>query len=92
MRVAKTKALISFAVYCEADMHLCFRICRLLVFPFGGSYNTACLACPCFPSLLGGGGFGPGAQNNTILYAGGPGHAGNQSLAPLSSPMPGTSN
>ena len=22
--------------YCEADMHLCFRICRLLVFPCGG--------------------------------------------------------
>ena len=24
--------------YCEADLRLCFRICRLLVFPWGGSY------------------------------------------------------
>ena len=24
--------------YCEADLRLCFRICRLLVFPCGGSY------------------------------------------------------
>ena len=31
IRVAKTKALISFAV--TADLRLCFRICRLLVFP-----------------------------------------------------------
>ena len=23
--------------YCEADLRLCFRICRLLVFPWGGS-------------------------------------------------------
>ena len=23
--------------YCEADLHLCFRLCRLLVFPCGGS-------------------------------------------------------
>ena len=24
--------------YCEADLRLCFRLCRLLVFPYGGSY------------------------------------------------------
>ena len=24
--------------YCEADLRLCFRLCRLLVFPCGGSY------------------------------------------------------
>ena len=24
--------------YCEADLRLCFRLCRLLVFPWGGSY------------------------------------------------------
>ena len=24
--------------YREADLHLCFRLCRLLVFPCGGSY------------------------------------------------------
>ena len=24
--------------YCEADLRLCFRICRLLVFPWGGSF------------------------------------------------------
>ena len=33
IRVAKTKALISFAGHREADLHLCFRLCRLLVFP-----------------------------------------------------------
>ena len=26
--------------YCEADLRLCFRICRLLVFPWGGSSNA----------------------------------------------------
>ena len=25
--------------YCEADMCLCFRLCRLLVIPSGGSYD-----------------------------------------------------
>ena len=24
--------------YCEADLRLCFRLCRLLVFPCGGSH------------------------------------------------------
>ena len=24
--------------YCEADLHLCFRLCRLFFFPCGGSY------------------------------------------------------
>ena len=28
--------------YREADLRLCFRICRLLVFPRGGSYITIC--------------------------------------------------
>ena len=36
IRVAKTKAMIS---YCEADLRLCFRLCRLLVFPCGGSIS-----------------------------------------------------
>ena len=44
IRVAKTKALISFAVNREAVLRLCFRLCRLLVFPCGGSnvrnFNT----------------------------------------------------
>ena len=26
--------------YCEAELRLCFRICRLLVFPWGGSNHT----------------------------------------------------
>ena len=26
--------------YCEADLRLCFRIYRLMVFPWGGSYFT----------------------------------------------------
>ena len=39
MRVAKTKTLISFAVTArEADLRLCFRLCRSLVFPRDGSY------------------------------------------------------
>ena len=48
MRVEKTKALISFAItakladqlcdYREADLRLCFHLCRLLAFPRGGSY------------------------------------------------------
>ena len=25
--------------YCKADLRLCFRLCRLLVFPCGGSFN-----------------------------------------------------
>ena len=25
--------------YCKADLHLCFRLCRLLVFPCCGSYS-----------------------------------------------------
>ena len=27
--------------YCEADLRLCFRICRLLVFPCGGSFSLS---------------------------------------------------
>ena len=30
--------------YCKADLLLCFRICRLLVFPCGGSNNVDVLA------------------------------------------------
>ena len=26
--------------YCEANLRLCFRLCRLLVFPWGGSYKS----------------------------------------------------
>ena len=42
MRVAKTKALISYQLrgYREADLRLCFRICKLLVFPRSGSFLT----------------------------------------------------
>ena len=36
LSVAKTKALISS--YCETDLRLCFRLCKLLVFPCSGSY------------------------------------------------------
>ena len=38
--VAKTKALISFTVcgYRKADLRLCFRICKRLVFSLRGSY------------------------------------------------------
>ena len=27
--------------YCEAELRLCFRLCRLLAFPWGGSFITA---------------------------------------------------
>ena len=37
IRVAKTKALISFAVTAKLICAFCFRLCRLLVFPCGGS-------------------------------------------------------
>ena len=37
IRVAKTKALISFAVTTKL-MRICFRLCKLLVFSSGGSY------------------------------------------------------
>ena len=37
IRVAKTKALISFAVT-DDQLRLCFRLCELLVFPWGGSF------------------------------------------------------
>ena len=29
--------------YFEADLRLCFRLCRLLVFPCGGSFSLACV-------------------------------------------------
>ena len=38
IRVAKTKALISCAVYCTADLRLCFRLSILLGFLRGGSF------------------------------------------------------
>ena len=31
--------------YCEADLRLCFRLCRLLDFSRGGSYNLAINSC-----------------------------------------------
>ena len=37
--------------YREADLHLCFRICRLLVFSRGGSFGYSCLSHPSCPYL-----------------------------------------
>ena len=34
---SKNKGADQLRGYREADLHLCFRICRLLVFPCGGS-------------------------------------------------------
>ena len=31
--------------YREADLRLCFRLCRLLVFPWGGSYLIVICSC-----------------------------------------------
>ena len=36
---SETKDADQLCSYCEADLHLCFRVCRLLVFPCGGSNN-----------------------------------------------------
>ena len=35
---SETKVLISFAVTAKLILRLCFRLCRLFVFPCGGSY------------------------------------------------------
>ena len=37
--------------YREADLRLCFRLCRLLVFPWGGSYSLAPVSGLTFSSL-----------------------------------------
>ena len=42
MRVAKTKGADQLRGYCEADLRLCFRLCRLLVFSRGGSISLQC--------------------------------------------------
>ena len=46
IRVAKTKALISFGGYREADLCLCFRICIKPVFSLRGTYlcSIRCIA------------------------------------------------
>ena len=36
--LSKKLALLLTQCYREADLRLCFRLCRLLVFPWGGSY------------------------------------------------------
>ena len=35
---SKNKGADQLRSHCEADLRLCFRLCRLLVFPCGGSY------------------------------------------------------
>ena len=35
---SENKGANQLCSYCEADLHLCFRLCSLLVFPWGGSY------------------------------------------------------
>ena len=39
--------------YREADLRLCFRICRLLVFPWGGSFVCEVVVCydPCLLAM-----------------------------------------
>ena len=37
-RSSEKKGTDQLRSYCEADLRLCFRLCRLLVFPCGGSY------------------------------------------------------
>ena len=36
---SKNKGADQLCRYREADLRLCFRLCRLLVFPWGGSFN-----------------------------------------------------
>ena len=36
---SENKGTDQLRVNCEADLRLCFRLCRLLVFPWGGSYK-----------------------------------------------------
>ena len=40
MDLVKNKGADQLRSYCEADLRLCFRLCRLLVFPYGGSNVT----------------------------------------------------
>ena len=35
---SENKGADQLRVYCEADLRLCFRLCRLMVFSCGGSY------------------------------------------------------
>ena len=37
---SENKGVDQLRSYCEADLRLCFRLCRLLVFPCGGSYEN----------------------------------------------------
>ena len=36
---SENKGVDQLRSYCEADLHLCFSLCRLLVFPCGGLYG-----------------------------------------------------
>ena len=40
---SKNKGTHQLRGYREADLRLCFRLCRLLVFPCGGSFVLSCL-------------------------------------------------
>ena len=45
---SKNKGADQLRSYCEADQRLCFRLCRLLVFPFGGSYISVLKFLECY--------------------------------------------
>ena len=38
LSMCENKGADQLRSYCEADLRLCFRLCRLLVFPRGGSF------------------------------------------------------
>ena len=40
---SKNKGADQLRGYSEADLRLCFRLCRLLFFPWGGSFNVTFL-------------------------------------------------
>ena len=48
---SENKGADQLCSYCTADLRLCFRLCRLLVFPCGGSYTFTYIEA--FQILLG---------------------------------------
>ena len=50
---SESKGADQLRSYCEADLRLCFRLCRLLVFPWGGSNNFVMIPATYATLMLG---------------------------------------